>query len=168
MVRNETQRHAAAPIEVERPAQKVDSLVAEFLEEKKRSADAEKPRRRGPLNKHVVPALLAIVCIASWLAPYPAGESTRPVEPKVERASARVSLFLAAQSVVYFRTKQGRLPRTLGEAGVNGSAVRYYRGRDGSFVLQAFVANHTLTYDSNLPAHSILGNAEQVIMETGH
>jgi hypothetical protein len=166
MVRNETERHAAAPIE--RPDQKVNSLVAEFLEEKKRAADAEKPKRRGPLNKHVVTALLALVCVAAWIAPYPTGESTKPVDPKVERASARVSLFLTAQSVVHFRVNQGRLPRTLSEAGVSGSSVRYYPGRDGSFVLQASVRDHTLTYDSNLPAHSILGNAEQVIMETGH
>lgn len=166
MVRNETQRHA--PATTERPDQKVNALVAEFLEEKKRAAADEKPGRRGPLNKHLLTAALALVCVAAWVAPYPTSAATKPVDPKVERASARVSLFLTAQGVVHFRATQGRLPRTLTEAGIDGSAVRYYPGRDGSFVLQTSVRDHTLTYDSNLPAHSILGNAEQVIAETGH
>ena len=56
----------------------------------------------------------------------------------------------------------------MSEAGIDGSAVKYFPRRDGSFLLQFSVRSHTLSYDSNLPASSILGNAEEIIAETGH
>jgi hypothetical protein len=37
--------------------------------------------------------LLAAVCIAAWIAPYPAATAPAPVDPKVERASSRMTLF---------------------------------------------------------------------------
>lgn len=160
--------HRVEPRPTERSDSKVQSLVAEYIQEKQRSEAEEAKRTRRPVNRHAVSWVLAVVCLAAWLAPYPAPKTTPPVDSKVERASGRVALFLAAQSVVHFRFAQGRLPRTLSEAGVDGSLVKFFPGRDGSFVLQVSVANHTLSYDSNLPASSILRNAEEIIAETAH
>lgn len=160
--------HRAAPRPVERPDSKVQSLVAEYIQEKERSEGDGSKSRRKPLNRQALTAVLAIVCLAAWFAPYPTPHTAPPVDAKVERASARVALFLAAQSVVYFRTARGRLPRNLPEAGLDRSLVKYFPGRDGSFVLQVSVRNHTLSYDSDLPATSILRNAEEIIAETAH
>jgi hypothetical protein len=153
---------------VERSDSKVQSLVAEYIQEKQRPAQAESKKTRRVIDRRAVTVILGIVCLASWVAPYPTQSLSRPVDARVERASARVALFLAAQAVVHFRVDAGRLPRTMSEAGIDGSAVKYFPGRDGSFVLQFIVRNHTLSYDSNLPATSILRNAEEIIAETGH
>lgn len=160
--------HRVAPGPIERSDSKVQSLVAEYVEEKRRAVEAETRKSRRPINRRAVTVLLGIVCLAAWVAPFPPQPVSRPVEAKVERASARVALFLAAQSVVHFRMNAGRLPRSLSEAGIDGSAVKYFPRRDGSFLLQFSVRSHTLSYDSNLPASSILGNAEEIIAETGH
>ncbi len=160
--------HRVAPRSIDRADSKVQSLVADYIEEKKRATDEELRTKRRPIDRRALTVALSVVCSAAWFAPYPTEPVSRPIEAKVERASARVALFLSAQSVVHFRINGGRLPRTLSEAGLDGSAVRYFPGRDGSFVLQVSVRNHTLSYDSNLPANSILGNAEEIIAETGH
>ncbi len=160
--------HRVAPRPVERADSTVQSLVTEYLQEKQRADAAEAKKTRRPINRTALSAALAVVCLAAWFAPYPPPQTSPPVEAKVERASGRVALFLAAQSVVHFRVEQGRLPRSLSEAGVAGSMVKYFPRRDESFVLQVSVRSHTLSYDSNLPVSSILGNAEEIIAETAH
>ncbi len=160
--------HRVAPRPIERTDSKVQSLVAEYIQQQQRAKAEESKKTRKPLNRQALSVVLAIICLAAWVAPYPSPHSARPVDARVERASARVALFLAAQSVVHFRVTQGRLPRNLPEAGLDGSRVKYFPGRDGSFVLQVSVTNHTLSYDSNLPVTSILRNAEEIIAETAH
>ena len=160
--------HRVEPRPIERSDSKVQSLVAEYIQEKQRAAESEAKKARRPIDRRAVTAILGVICLAVWFAPYPTQPVSHPVDAKVERASARVALFLAAQSVVHFRVDAGRLPRTMSEAGIDGSAVKYFPGRDGSFVLQFSVRNHTLSYDSNLPLTSILRNAEEIIAETGH
>lgn len=160
--------HRVAPRPIERTDSKVQSLVAEYIQEKQRAEAEETRKMRRPINRHALSAILAVICLAAWFAPYPAPHTAPPVDARVERASGRTALFLAAQTVVHYRVVQGRLPRNLPEAGIDGSLVKYFPGRDGSFVLQVSVRNHTLSYDSNLPVTSILQNAEEIIAETAH
>ena len=147
---------------------KVHALVNEFMEEQRRQ---EPPTRRGrdpKVMRQRITVALALVCACAWLAPFPAAASFVPVDPKLERASARMSVFLAAQRVVFFRTAHARLPRTASEAGVSGSDIIYLPGHDGSFVLLTQVGHHTFSYDSTMPLRSILGNSEAIIERAGH
>ena len=41
-------------------------------------------------------------------------------------------------------------------------------GAEGSFTLSVHVQQQTFTYDSSAPIQSILGQAEEVISQTGH
>lgn len=147
---------------------KVQALVAEFLQEKRREIEEEAKFTDKRSKRHLVVAALSFVCLAAWLAPYPSPSSYIRPDPKVELASGRMTLFLAAQSVTHFRATRGRLPITLVEAGVEGAKIVYTPGVEGSFTLSTHVRDQGITYDSSAPLHSILGQAEEVISQTGH
>lgn len=147
---------------------KVQALVAEFLQEKRREIEEEAKVTNKRSNRYLVVGALTFVCLAAWLAPYPSPSTyTRP-DLKVELASGRMTLFLAAQSVTHFRATRGRLPITLVEAGVEGAKIVYNPGIEGSFTLSTHVRDQGITYDSSAPLQSILGQAEEVISQTGH
>lgn len=147
---------------------KVQALVAEFLQEKRREIEEEAKVTKWRSARYLVVAGLSLVCLAAWLAPYPSPSAYLRPDPKVELASGRMTLFLAAQSVTHFRATRGRLPITLVEAGVEGAKIVYNPGTEGSFTLSTHVRDQGITYDSSAPLQSILGQAEEVISQTGH
>lgn len=147
---------------------KVQALVSEFIQDKRREVEAEAKARSSGMGRHILVGLLAAVCIAAWIAPYPAATAPAPVDPKVERASSRMTLFLAAQSVTHFRAVRGRLPTSLAEAGVESALIVFNPGLDGSFTLSTHVRGQSVSYDSSVPLQSFLGQAEEVISQTGH
>ena len=157
-----------APSFKRQPDEKVQSLVAEFMEEKRRANEAATLRAPRRINRNIVTAMLALLCLGAWLAPYPTSFSYAPADPNVERASARVRLYLVAQSVARFKVQHGRLPLRLSEAGVEGHDIVFVRANDRDFALHWRDRNDTPSYDSSQPTRSILGNAEQVIAQTGH
>ncbi|MCC6928460.1 MAG: hypothetical protein IT359_05645 [Gemmatimonadaceae bacterium] len=147
---------------------KVQSLVEEFLAEKRKELAEEATVQQRPRSRGAVIGTLALLCAAAWLAPYPSSSRYAPPDPKVTRASGRLILFLAAQSVTHFRVTQGRLPNSLFEAGVDRYDIRYIPGTEGSFTLSTKVLDQTYTFDSSAPIQSYLGQAEDVISATGH
>lgn len=150
-------------------------MVQEFMEEKQREASASAPTTSSPGMRHTLVAVLSVVCLAVWFAPYPSFASDEDMaaqaasQRELESASARARLYLAARSVSHFRATQGRLPRTLAEAGVvRDSAIDYRQGPDSLFTLAARTDALALTYDSRRPAESILGGSEELIGKQGH
>ena len=161
-------QRAAAPKAPPSNDPKVQNLVAEFLAEKqKEQVEEAKASSRGS-SRYVLIGVLATLCALAWLAPYPAFSRYTPPDPKVERASGRMILFLAAQAVTHFRATQGRMPASLYEAGVERADIQYTPGAEGSFALSIRVDNQTYSYDSSAPIQSILGQAEEIISQTGH
>ncbi|MFN8667781.1 MAG: hypothetical protein U0164_11440 [Gemmatimonadaceae bacterium] len=161
-------QRAAAPKASPSNDPKVQSLVEEFLAEKRKELTEEASMQHRPRSRAAVIGTLAFLCAAAWLAPYPTTSHYTPPDPKVERASGRLMLFLAAQSVTHFRATQGRLPSTLREAGIDRYDIKYFPAAEGSFTLSTKVLDQTYTYDSSAPIQSILGQAEDVISQTGH
>lgn len=147
---------------------KVASLVAEYLAEKQSTEASARPRLA---NQQRTRALLltglTVLCAAAWFAPYPTQAPHAPVDPRVERASGRVLLFLAAQSINHFRATSGRLPSSLAEAGVERNELTYEPRPDGSFVIETGSGPAAFSYHSYRPISSILGNAEAIIAQTG-
>lgn len=149
-------------------------MVNEFMEEKRREVEASARFAPSTGMRHTLVAILSIVCLAVWFAPYPSfasgGDSVQDAqEQQLEEASARARLYFAANSVAHFRAAQGRLPRTLSEAGVAQHATIDYRPRtDSLFTLSTRVDSVTLLYDSRTAASSILGRSEEVIAKRGH
>ncbi|GMV11238.1 MAG: hypothetical protein ABS52_09105 [Gemmatimonadetes bacterium SCN 70-22] len=150
-------------------------MVNEFMEEKRREVEASTPFAPSTGMRHTLVAILSVACLAVWFAPYPSFATGGPSvdelqrELQLEEASARAKLYLAANSVAHFRATQGRLPRTLSEAGVAQHAAIDYRPRtDSVFTLSTHVDSVTLMYDSRTPASSILGRSEELIAKRGH
>lgn len=150
-------------------------MVQEFMEEKQREASASAPTTSSQGMRHTLVAVLSIVCLAVWFAPYPSFASVEDVaaqavsRQELEGASARARLYLAARSVSHFRATKGRLPNSLAEAGVvRDSAIDYRQGPDSLFTLTSRTESLALTYDSRRPAESILGRSEELITKQGH
>jgi hypothetical protein len=69
----------------------------------------------------VVAAVALLVAQPEWLA----GPRIEPEAPEIQEASATMALIEAASRVQSYRTTHGKLPRTLGEAGVANADVQY-------------------------------------------
>jgi len=114
----------------------VHSLVGEFLTEQKEEREAAARSKRPPRPWRRIASISAIVaCGAVWLVP---SLGTRPApEMSAERqdASARLTLFLAAQRVREFEQKNARLPASLGQAGVTDSRISIRRMGEREFSL---------------------------------
>jgi hypothetical protein len=144
-------------------------MVADFAEEKKqeraqREADAARTRRRKQLAVGVTTAL----CGSAWFLPLPQPQ-TNEVELPVAfvRASAGITLGLAARRLEEFRTSKGRLPRTLSEAQVMEPALIYGPRGDSGFVLRLAAGDTLLSYDSSRPAVAVSADAAVILKTTG-
>lgn len=149
-------------------------MVNEFMEEKRREAGAAAAAASPTGMRHALVAILSAVCLAVWFAPYPsfasdgASSAQQAREREVERASATTRLYLAARSVSHFRATQGKLPRTLAEAGVvRDSAIDYRIATDTTFTLATRLDTTVVTYDSRQPADALLGRSAGIITKQG-
>lgn len=149
-------------------------MVNEFMEEKRREAGAAAAAASPTGMRHALVAILSVVCLAVWFAPYPSfasdGKASAASARKreIEGASATTRLYLAARSVSHFRATQGRLPRTLAEAGVaRDSAIEYRIVMDTLFTLAARLDTTVVTYDSRQPAESLMGRSADIITRQG-
>ncbi|HEX4932108.1 MAG TPA: hypothetical protein VFV33_02950, partial [Gemmatimonadaceae bacterium] len=147
---------------------KVDSLVAAFIEERQREMKASESPVSPRGARRVVVGLLALVCIAAWVAPYPSAVAPGADDPQLDQASARATIYLAARSVEHFRSSSGRLPRTLAEAGVERAGLSLSLEPNGTYTLRAPTGADELTYNSATPLHSFLGTSEDIIAQSGH
>lgn len=153
----------------------VQALVNEFMEEKRREAVASAPATARPEMRQLLVIGLSVLCLAAWFAPYPSFESETETAgqaaraQQLENASARVSLYFVARSVAHFRSTQGRLPRSLAEAGVGrDSTIQYHMVSDSVFALAMPGSRGSLRYDSRQPVKELLKGSEQIIATRGH
>ena len=144
------------------------ALVAEFMGEKQREVEELRKASTPKATRHAFTAALAVLCAVAWFAPLPAPEAEPRPTARVQRASARMSLFLAAQKVIQFSAQHGRLPKTLGEARVDGSTIVYLPGQIGSFLMSIHFGQDSLAYDSSQPLRALLGDAGTILETTGH
>ena len=108
------------------------TLVGEYLTERKEQREAAERGRR-PVRpwRHVVSIAAIVACGAVWLVP---SLGTRPAPAmSAERhdASARLTLFLAAQRINEYAKKHGRLPTSVQQAGVTDQRVSIRRTPTG-------------------------------------
>lgn len=150
-------------------------MVDQFLEEERREVEASAPVPSSRAMRHTLVAVLSLVCLTVWFAPYPTlvsksdGAQAARDLAEIEEASARARLYFAAQSVEHFRVTHGRLPRSLSEAGVaRDSSIEYRPSVDSIFSLSVRAAPISLSYDSRTTATGILGRSEDVIAGRGH
>ena len=92
-----------------------------------------------------------------------------PVPPTsaVHTASVRLMLIREADRLRRYRSVNGELPKTLADAGVVVSGVRYQRSDDSTFRLSFPVATGEIALRSDISTEEFLGNSLEVINHRG-
>lgn len=96
-----------------------------------------------------------------WLFPRPPEEN-----PALSEASLRVRMFVEIDRVERFRADNGRLPRTLVEAGADTSGLTYTPA-EGGYTLGGVNNGLSLTYRSGTPPREFLGDSYRLITQRG-
>jgi hypothetical protein len=96
-----------------------------------------------------------------WLFPRPPEET-----PALSEASLRVRMFVEIDRVERFRADNGRLPRTLVEAGADTSGLTYTPA-EGGYTLGGVNNGLSLTYRSGTPPREFLGDSYRLITQRG-
>jgi hypothetical protein len=112
------------------------SLVGEYLTEQKEQREAAQRAKRPPRPwRRIVSVASIVACGAVWLVP---SLGTRPAPAmSAERhdASARLTLFLAAQRVQEYQKKHSRLPTSVQQTGISDPRISYRLTGTSGFTL---------------------------------
>jgi len=149
-------------------------VVRKQAQERTAEREAEEARHReqsrmSPIIAAGLTILLAVgVYLAveqpTWLFPtYPPAESR-----DVQEASLRISMATTAQRVDRFRMVQGRLPRTLAEAGSSPGGVTYEQREGDRYVLTGTNGPVHIVLNSGDSLGLFVGNSFQVLAQRVH
>jgi hypothetical protein len=137
-----------------------------------RSAERARQREQGRVSPIIAAGLTIILAVGvylaveqpSWIFPSPP-----PVEsPDVQEASLRIGMATTAQRIERFRVVQGRLPRTLGEAGSSPSGISYEQREGDSYMLRGANGPIHLALNSGDSLGQFVGNSFQVLAQRAH
>lgn len=123
-----------------RPSGPVDavahSLVGEFLTERKEERAAAALRARpGPPWRRIAAIAAIVACAAAWVIPSLGSGPAPSVSVERQDASARLTLFLASQRLRDFAKRNGRLPSSTVQGGVNDPRISYRLTGPNTFLL---------------------------------
>lgn len=105
-------------------------------------------------------ALLAVLLTQpAWLFPR-APEET----PAIKEASLKVRMYVEVERIEQYRAAHGRYPATLGEAGVDTTALTYVT-TDGGYSLTGKNRGVTATFVAGSNPREFLGNSYQLISQ---
>jgi hypothetical protein len=149
-------------------------VVRKQSEERAAERAAEEARRREQSRVSPIIAVGLTIILAvgvylgveqpTWLFPPPA-----PVESReTQDASLRISMATTMQRIERFRLAQGRLPRSLAEAGSNASGISYEQGEGDRYVLRGTSGSVQLTLKSDDSLPAFVGNSFRVIAARSH
>lgn len=132
------------------------------------SATMPGPERRSRARRVTVAALSLLLLgasVYSWLArpEHIWGPTGRAESPVIDRASARLAMFVIAQRVEAVRGQTGHYPLSLGDIGEPGYGVRYDLLGDTGFVLRADASGEAIEYRSTQPLEEFLGRSADLI-----
>jgi len=148
-------------------------VVRKQAQQRTTEREAEDARRReqsrvSPIIAGGLTILLAVgVYLAveqpSWLFPAPA----RIESQEQQEASLRIGMATTAQRVERFRIAQGRLPRTLAEAGSSANGISYEQGEGDRYVIRGANGPVHLVLNSGDSLGLFVGNSFQVLAQRG-
>lgn len=147
------------------------AVVRKQVEDQTAEREAEEARRReqsrvSPIIAGGLTILLALgVYVAveqpAWLFPAPA----RVESSEVQEASLRIGMATTAQRIERFRIAQGRLPRSLAEAGSSPSGISYEQREGDRYLLRGTNGPVHLTLNSGDSLARFVGNSFQVLTQ---
>jgi hypothetical protein len=168
-------RSAASPASASTSAPNKQALFDAAVEVMRKQAEeqqAEEERRRreqsrsSPIIAVGLTIILAVgVYVAverpTWIFPQaPLVES-----PEVQEASLRIGMATTAQRIERFRAAQGRLPRTLSEAGSSASGIVYELRPGSQYLLRGTNGSVRLTLSSTDSLRPFVGQSFQAISQ---
>ena len=111
---------------------------------------------------------LAIIALSALLLLQPGWLFTKPAveTPEVTEASLRVRMFVEIERIERFQSDSGRLPASLGEAGVPEDGLTF-QVSEGSYILTGISGTRTLSYSPETSAMTFLGDSYRIIRERG-
>ena len=149
-------------------------VVRKQSEERAAERAADEARRReqtrvSPIIAAGLTILLAVgIYVAveqpTWLFPPPP-----PVESQeTQEASLRIGMATTMQRIERYRVAQGRLPRTLGEAGGAPAGIAYEQQEGDRYVLRGENGPVRLTLSSGDSLAGFVGNSFRILAERSH
>lgn len=149
-------------------------VMRKQAEERSAEREAEEARQReqtrvSPIIAAGLTIILAVgVYLAveqpSWIFPSPP-----PVESQeMQEASLRIGMATTAQRIERFRVAQGRLPRTLSEAGSSPSSISYEQREGDRYILRGTNGPVHLALNSGDSLAQFVGNSFQAFAQRAH
>jgi hypothetical protein len=141
----------------------VRALVGEYLDQKKRETHetslVEAPRRL----RTALMVVGIITCAIVWILPSLVKPPVEAPTPERVEASARMTLFLAAERVRAYQRASGKLPATLAQAGADTTGISYFRATDSLFEMWTTANGARIMYRSTMNNAEFLGTTLQTI-----
>ena len=143
--------------------EQIAALVGEYLDQKKRETKENSlvaaPRR----IRKALTVVAIVTCAIVWILPSLVKPQVELPSPARVDASARMTLFLAAERVRTYQRTHGRLPATLVQAGVDTTGLTYFRATDSLFEMWAMANGARITYRSTTNNARFLGKTLQTL-----
>ena len=131
-----------------------------------------RPRRRAqsrfPWFAVMLPLILAAGALLLLRPVWLIGPTTPDQEtPAIAAASLRLTLLRERQHVLDYQKANGRLPRTLAEAGITSQDIRYETQGDNAFRLSANAGDSLIVLSSSDSMRAFLGETLRAIRNRG-
>lgn len=144
---------------------KVRDLVAEFMDQKRR--DAEAARKAASRRRRKWPKVaFGLAAVAAWFIPIP-NQVPAADQGEMTAAGMRLELYMAAQRVRGYRVEHRRLPASLSAAGVAGDWIAMRALSDSTFELTGTSGVTTLRYASTMSDTAFFGGSRRVLGRGG-
>jgi hypothetical protein len=113
---------------------------------KQRMPQKQQPKWMLPLGLNLgVLAVYLLIAPPAWVV---VNDFAAPPDEEVVE-TMRTAMYFATVKIDAFQSQEGRLPGTLGEAGVTGAEAIDYTPRGESYVLISFIGEETVSFDSS-------------------
>jgi len=137
------------------------AAVMKHAAEREKAIKEKQPRKRQP--RWMLPLGIQLSVIALYLLVAPPRWVTvnriEPPDPSHAVESLRLAMYLQIRRVEDYRTKYGRLPDELSEAGSPVRGVEYRRQGADRYQLVGTAGEEAVVYDSTEPADDFVGSA---------
>ncbi len=137
--------------------------------EEQREEEARRRREQSRFSPIIAAGLTILLAVGVYLAVerptwiFP--EAPLAESREVQEASLRIGMATTAQRIERFRAGQGRLPRTLSEAGSSASGIIYEPGPGNRYVLRGANGSVRLTLSSSDTLRAFVGQSFQVLSQ---
>lgn len=150
----------------ERTKERAD-ILREVMEDQARRAASESREERSSGRRLVrgVYALALVLCGYVWIGSpsWLTVQGPPPPSPAEQEDALRLTIYVQAQQIESFRSREGRIPSSLEEVGARLSGVHYQRTGPTHYRLTGVNDEVTLVYDSSDSLRDFVGDSGEIL-----